>query len=417
MSTATNADIQILRDLAKQYMEIVNDPKQEERRVLWEKHFALKTTRPPVLCRFGMWNVWCKEIFGDDQMQCQDPFYRQYEREMRIALFHDSINDDCIAEPYLGVRAAVYMHPEGYWGLNEGRHHSGDAGGAYKMEAPIEEIEDWVKMVEPHHEIDETKTKQDFQKISEAIGDIVPIFVNRAPALTGFHADISTHLAALRGLEEVMMDMVEDPEELHKMLAFMRDGTLKQQQEAEDAGDYSLVNHYNQAIAYCEGLERPEIDNYGVKRSQLWCFCAAQEFTGVGPDMHDQFLLQYQQPIIEKYAMSHYGCCEDLTLKIDMLRKIKNLRSIAVTPTANVGKCAEQIGADYAMSYRPNPTDMVCYGYDEAKIRRILGDAFQKMREGHYHVFLKDVETVEGDTDRLRRWVALVREILDEMKG
>jgi len=36
-----------------------------------------------------------------------------------------------------------------------------------------------------------------------------------------------------------------------------------------------------------------------------------------------------------------------------------------VTPLANVRVCAEQIGADYVLSWRPNPSDMVCCGYKE----------------------------------------------------
>ena len=55
---------------------------------------------------------------------------------------------------------------------------------------------------------------------------------------------------------------------------------------------------------------------------------------------------------------------EDLTNKIDMLRTIPNLRRIAVSPFANVRRCAEQIGTDYVMSYRPSPADMVSYGFN-----------------------------------------------------
>jgi len=41
-----------------------------------------------------------------------------------------------------------------------------------------------------------------------------------------------------------------------------------------------------------------------------------------------------------------------------MLRPIKNLRNIAVTPVADVQVCAEQIKDDYVISWRPNPTEL-----------------------------------------------------------
>ncbi|GAI58840.1 unnamed protein product [marine sediment metagenome] len=49
----------------------------------------------------------------------------------------------------------------------------------------------------------------------------------------------------------------------------------------------------------------------------------------------------------DKFGLVAYGCCEDLTYKVDMLRQIPNLRRIAVPPFADAAKCAEQIGRDY----------------------------------------------------------------------
>ena len=165
-------------------------------------------------------------------------------------------------------------------------------------------------------------------------------------------------------------------------------------------------------MPYADELE-PMRPNSGPRRRQdLWGFCAAQEFTLISPAFHDEFLFQYQMPIMAQFGLVHYGCCEDLTRKIDMLRQLKNLRSIAVTPTANVRRCAEQIGTDYVMSWRPNPTDMVCAGWDEARIRRIIRDGLAACRGGFVHIHLKDVETVQGDPTRLARWTRLVREVI-----
>jgi hypothetical protein len=144
---------------------------------------------------------------------------------------------------------------------------------------------------------------------------------------------------------------------------------------------------------------------------------AAQEFTAVSPAMHEEFLLRYQLPILEKFGLAAYGCCEDLTRKIDMLRRIPNLRRIAVSPFANVAECAEQIGRDYVVSYRPSPTDMVGYGFDEGRIRSILTKDLQACRKCHVDITLKDTETVENDPERVRKWVTLARGVVDEVFG
>jgi hypothetical protein len=131
--------------------------------------------------------------------------------------------------------------------------------------------------------------------------------------------------------------------------------------------------------------------------------------------MHDEFLLQYQLPIIRQWGLAAYGCCENLTRKIGILRKIPNLRIIAVTPRADVRRCAEQIGGDYVLSWRPNPADMVSCQFHESFIRRTIREGLEACRGCHVHVHLKDIETVQGDTDRLRRWVNIVREVAEEV--
>jgi hypothetical protein len=210
-----------------------------------------------------------------------------------------------------------------------------------------------------------------------------------------------------------MIDMYESPDELHRLLAFMRDGILANNQAAEDAGHYTLTSGHNQAMPYAEGLEPPRPNSGPRQRRELWGFCAAQEYTLISPAFHEEFLFQYQKPIFEHFGLVHYGCCEDLGRKIDMLRQLQNLRSIAVTPVADVRLCAEQIGTDYVMAWRPNPTDMVCCGYDEGRVRRIITEGLTACRGGFPHIHLKDIETVEGDTTRLTRWVRLVRHLAE----
>jgi hypothetical protein len=198
-------------------------------------------------------------------------------------------------------------------------------------------------------------------------------------------------------------------------MKFMSDGVLKTHEQAEQAGDWGLSSHYNQALSYAEELEDPAANVNGVKREQLWIFMSSQELTGVSPAMHDEFMLQHQLPIMKHFGLSAYGCCEDLTHKIDMLRQVPNLRRIAVSPFADAAKCAEQIGQDYVLSYRPSPTDMVGYGFDPDRIRSILKRDLEACKDTHVDITLKDVETVQKDPDRVRKWVEITRQVIDEI--
>lgn len=408
-------DIAVLRDLAKQYAEITAKPIQEERRELWRRHFSLEKTRPPVLVTYGMWNVWCRDIFASAGMACEDPFWRRYERWLRMQIFHDSIGDDYICEPWI-PQMAVHESRGGIygeaWGMAPELSHTGDKGGAWKGKAPITEWEDMVRLKAPIHGIDEIATKQNRERLGDAVGDILAIDVNRSPVTMGFGGDISTAIAALRGLEQIMLDMYDYPVELRELLSRLRDGVRENQERAEEEGDFSLTSQHNQAMAYADSLDPPQPNSGPRKRDELWCFCAAQEYALISPAFHDEFLLQYQLPIMEPYGLVHYGCCEDLTGKIDILRQIPNLRSIAVTPRADVRKCAEQIGKDYVISWRPNPADMVCTNWNPDRVEKIIRDGADACRDGIYHIHLKDVETVMGEPERLERWTQLVRDTL-----
>lgn len=405
-----NGDIQILRDLAKEYQEISNKDIQNERRDLWSKHNSLERTRPLIYMRWlAAWHE-----APESKLECEDPFYRQHENFLRQMIFQDTIGDDYIIEPWITQRASFITPPEGLWGLRIRHIPSPEPGGAWKFDPPIKSLEDFSNMVKPHHIVNEEATARNIAKLQDAVGDILEVNVDRGPVYQVWHADLSTDLAHLRGLEQAMWDMADNPEWLHGLLSFMSNGVLTTHEEAEAAGDWHLCNHQNQAMSYAQELADPKANSESVKRDQLWVFVASQEMAQVSPAMHDEFMLRHQLPIMEKFGLASYGCCEDLTHKIDMLRKVPNLRRIAITAWADVRKCAEQIGQDYVFSWRPSPAEMICSGFDPDYIRKVVKDAMEASKGCHVDITLKDVQTIQHRPENLKEWVKNVREITDD---
>jgi hypothetical protein len=401
-------DRTILRDLAERYLDVCARDGQRELRDLWRAHNDLKDVgRTPVHVRAFAWGE-----MPQSKCECEDAFLRGREAFFRRELFRATFDDDTIFEPWVTVGA---RHARSGWGVTPERTRPAEAGGAWKDDYPLKELADTDKLIPPHHEIDEAATALAAQKLSDALGDIIAVTVERAPAWRVWSGDIATDLGRLRGIEHFMLDMIENPEWLHRLAAFMRDGILRAHAEAEAAGDWGFTSHDNQSMPYVEELPDPGANAGSARRSDLWGYMAAQEFTLVSPEMHEEFLLRYQLPILEKFGLVAYGCCEDLTRKIDILRTIPNLRRIAVAPAADVAKCADQIGTDYVISYRPSPADMVGYGFDPDRVRAILKRDLEACRGCRVDITLKDVQTVQGDTDRVRKWVALTREVADEV--
>lgn len=401
-----NSDRDYLRGLAKKYKEVASKEIQDERRDLWRKKNSLHLKRPLIYVRACGWN----EL---PQSKCviEDDLFRGIENFFKKMLYQDYLGDDFIIEPWVPLNASYNSIG---WGVAGTRDVSNNPVGSYKETYPIQELADIDSLLVPVHSINEEMTAENHEKLNDAIGDIITVNLNRGPAYRMWQGDLSTALGHLRGIENFMLDMMDNPEWLHRLVSFMSDGVAKAHEEAENADDWSLAEHQNQAMPYAEELRDPAANVFGVKRKELWYYMASQEFTAVSPAMQEEFLLRYQIPIMSRFGLVAYGCCEDLTNKIDILRQIPNLRRIGVSPFANVKKCVEQIGEDYVLSYRPSPADMVSYDYNPERIRSILKCDFEICGDSYMDITLKDVETVQGDPERIKQWVTLTRELIAE---
>lgn len=403
------SDRNILRPLAEAYAEVCTRPVMAERRNAWRKHNSFKGDRPLIYTR-----AFAFPEMPESRLQCGGGLARTVEADLRRMIYWASLGDDSVFEPWYVLRAAYDLPEGGAWGLPHRWVQAGEPGGAKQNDPPIKDPGDAQKIAEPRHCINEAATARRLDEVQEALGEVLPVYVDRAPAYRSWTADLSTELFYLRGMDALMMDTFERAEWLHGLLARMRDGVLRAHSQAERAGDWTRLAHENQAMPYAEELDDPRPEGPPVRREDLWYFCASQEWTLFGPEQWDEFMFQYQEAICRPFGLTAYGCCEDLTLKIPILRRLPNLRRIAVSPMANVAACAEAIGRDYILSYRPSPTDMVGYDFDEDRIRRILRSDLEVCRGCHVDITLKDVQTVQGDPNRVRRWVKITREVIAE---
>ena len=413
MQTMPGNDRHILRELAKRYLEICHTDRNNQKRELWRQHNSLKPTRPLFLAMTLTHFIEDREA---SRLTCEDAFLRLFERDLKRRIYQAACDDDTVHEPWLVHGSTpVFPVPGGlHWGVPFEREQA-RGGTGWRVKPEIVEPEDICKLVQPPHRIDEAETEEGRAKLQDALGDLLPVVVDRASMLRVSQGDIAAAIGFLRGQEQMLWDMVDRPEWYHQLLAFLRDGVLKNYAECEAAGDWRLISSDNQSMPYAEELPLLSASTAPVPRKQLWCFLAAQEYAAVSPEMHDEFLLRYQIPIMEKFGLSAYGCCEDLTRKIDILRKVRNLRRIAVTPWANVASCAEQIGKDYVCSWRPNPARHGCNGFDADEIKRDICTSLAEFgKHGcHVDITLKDVHTLEGHPERVAEWCRIVRECVE----
>ena len=409
-------DIERIRELARQTREFALSPEMERRRKLWTDHNSLSFSRPPIYIR----SVPFKEFLKPGDLQCQDRTLRNLEYKLLLNQYFTQMCDDTIIEPFITVRAFVDVDPAGVYGLPAEMAEKAEGVLAAAYKPAIVEEEDVKKLHVRPYAVDEEKTKQRLEWHQEVLDGILDVAVDRqAPLCAMWGNDISTLLAKLRGLEQIMWDAYDSPEWLLDLVGWMRDRIIEHIDATEAKNGFRLCNHQNQAMPYCRELQAPSASDAPVSSKQLWVHMAAQEFTTWGPEMFDEFMLTFQEPILERYGLVAYGCCEDLTKKIPLLKRIKNLRRIAVSPFADTAKCAEQIGGDYVLSWRPNPSTACSRGVDEDFVRKDLRRAMDIFDANGcvWDVTLKDLETTGGDPTAIVRWTAIIREELEKRYG
>ena len=214
MSTPVPSDHErsIIRDLATQVAAIASKPIQNERRARWRDLNSLRQRHPLIHIRGG---TALHEIVSP-LCRCQEAFYRGWEFQLRQLIYRDSFGDDFIIEPWVPVGATYRLPSRGPWGFETSHTTSEEPGSSYRMESSIKDYADFDRMATPFHAIDEQATATHFQRVGELFGDILPVVLDRAPFYRIWNGDISTNLAALRGLDTVMYDMMDNPEWLHR---------------------------------------------------------------------------------------------------------------------------------------------------------------------------------------------------------
>ncbi|MEI7884421.1 MAG: hypothetical protein WCI30_03625 [Clostridia bacterium] len=424
-------ELSVLRELARRYMEIALNPKNDELRDLWRRHNGLEKTRVPIVCSWFYGSNTEYSLLRNECV-CKEGILLYLEQQLRNKIFHATIEDDYIFEPWIQIRAVLHGPENKNWGeyTEEGRppihdiwgekqefNIHGDGWQAIPFIYADEDIEKRLKPVA--HSVNEEATQSRLEAVQDIFQDILPVSIDRRSiyASTFGGCDLSEAMGKFLGIENMYYLIYDKPELIHKLASFMQKAILKNFEQAEALGDFIPDDSLNSSngVTYCKDLADPVLNGKNYKMKDLWLFTHGQEFTSVSPKLHKEFLLDYQLPIMKKFGLVSYGCCEDLTRKIDMLRNIPNLRRIGVPPASNVAKSAEQIGKDYVMAWRPNPA--LISSFDKKELRRYMEAGFAGAKGCYVDVMLKDIMTVEGDRSRLNEWTKIVKEAAEKFEG
>ena len=403
----SSQDRATLRGLAKRVASIAALPVQAERRQLWKKHNSLQPVRPMILLfPEGSW----VELLTEKDLICEGKEARLAEEVLRRRIYaHEHLDDDTVVEREWVVPKVI--HDSG-WGLEVKRIPSTTARGSWKFDPVITKPSDLKKLRFPEIQHDEEATTAKLVEAQELFGDILDV-VLKGVGRVSYH--LMSQCSNWRGLEGLMTDMYLQPLMLHDAMAFLREGHRRILQQYIDQNLLSLNNdgtyHSSGGNGYTDELPKTDSDPARVRPCDMWASAESQELARVGPKQHAEFALPYEESLLEPFGLTGYGCCEDLTQKLDDVFKIHNLRRISISPFANVDACAEQLKGDYIFSWKPHPAHLVGT-FDGNAIRSYIRHTIEAARRHGcvLEIILKDTHTCQNRPERFDRWTQIARE-------
>lgn len=402
-------DRTILRDLAKRVAEIASLPVMSERRELWKLHNALERVRPMILVSpEGGW----RELVPEESLVCEGERAHQIERSLRRRIYtHEWLGNDSVIECEWIVGKAV-RHTG--WGLEPRFIASSAERGAWAFDPVILGPKDLGKLQYPEVVHDEALTERNLDEARDLFGDILEV---KLKGVTRVHFHLMRIYCKLRGLTRVMMDMIENPSMLHDAMTFLEEGHRRIVRQYNEMNLLDLNNdgtyHASGGNGYTDELPPDDFDPAHVRPADMWASAEAQELAQVSPEMHWEFSMQDESRLLEPFGLNGYGCCEDLTLKMDDVLKIPNMRRISISPFADVEKCAELLQNRTIFSWKPKPQHLVG-DFNEEMIREYIRRALDATRGCVVEMVLKDTHTCDNHPERFTRWARIARELAEQ---
>lgn len=349
---------------------------------------------------------WEELPWGENQMVNQGGLAAQIERRLRMKLYAwDHFKADMVILPYLDIPKTVRndrLGPEAEVerkGLSQ--HFS-------EQLATIEEVE---ALRAPTIEVAPERDQQRLAQASEWLDGILPVRLTGVGRHSGLWDLISTKISPQR----MLYDLIDRPEYvevlIHKFVEM--ENCVLDQYEAHGLLEAAPADIHCTG-AFVDELPSANYDGKTARAKDTWTFSMAQMFSEVSPAMQEEYDILPLKPLLERYGLVYYGCCEPLHNKIDIVRKISNVRKISVSPWAKKQTAAEQIHGDYVFSAKPNPAYVAMGQFDEVLVRKDLEETVSICRQYHTpcELILKDVSTVCNDPSRLTRWEQIAMDVV-----
>lgn len=386
-----------LMDLALEVQAIAQSPEHERRRKLWVDVMALRSTRP--IINYYMYRHAWKELHRDEMIYREGmPEFIELQLRVKLAQAKE-VPDDTPIDPSVYIFPVYPKNRRPLWGIEAKYEHDSATQG--RRELPVIETEaDVEKITAPTFEVDEAATTASIELASALIGGVLPVW----PWTDDVGSSPVEPVVSFRGIENLMLDVYDRPQMVHRMMQKITDGIISVHQQREARG-YYRARGLNGHVPY-----HPVPAGMEKKLKGSWQYVSAQSAMGLSPEMYAEFIHPYDCRVAHTAGWVYYHGCEDLSQKCEIIQDLPNLRLFHISPWTPPEPVIQRLGNRFAYEIHSHPTH-VLYDKDPRSIREELKLRCAVAKGTSHTLTLADVETFAGHFDRIVRWAQIAREI------
>jgi hypothetical protein len=396
-------EVSYLRELASMTMELANEARMAAIKQRWRDVNALrKPDRPPIWCNpVGCWT----EMIPAEALVCRNDVNRELELYFRKIMIKRDIDDDSPVNPYYKVGMQFDVTPHNIWGVDIVHESLDEAGSAWQYKPALETYEDFDKLQVPQYSYNQQSTESRAAQRQDILGEIMPV---KVVPLLGYanKATIAYPATDLRGMETLMMDMILEPERVHQLMQVMFQGVMNFLDAVEATG--LIVPNTDEPMFLSDPL-RPEPADGKYSFKDYWMAGNSQELDQVSPDMFEEFLLNYQKKIFERFGAISYGCCENLTKKLDPVLAIPNLKIMVCSDWTDLELLVEKVNRQHCIMWRHLASDVVCLD-DTTALKNKINTEAATLKGSSYQAILRELQTLMNHPNRLHEWTEITKE-------
>jgi hypothetical protein len=226
----------------------------------------------------------------------------------------------------------------------------------------------------------------------------------------------------LMGMQAFFMAMYDSPQEVHQLMAYLRDNALRVMHWAQsekllrlnNANQDAFGSSYNFTTALpAKGYEAP-----AARLCDMFGSANSQETVGISPEMFHEFIFPYYRDVLEPLGLVYYGCCEPVHPFWEDVQRLPHLKKVSISRWCNEKFMGEALkGSGIVYSRKPDPRFLgIDVKLDEAAWREHIRTTLDATPGVAVEFIARDVYTVHGDLGKPRRAVELARQEIDRRR-